>query len=172
MPDNTPRLLTRRTFLMTTVPFAALTAAGCTPSYINTQDLGQRATGAEIKAHYSGKSVRFANEAGGPVNTEHHYGADGTFKSVHLQEDMFGLGTWRIHSSLGTDKLIVEVTGYFVDRNGVSKASTQASFVVYIQPDGSAILDQMGSGNFDQPKPRQGFPMASRWNALKRKAGV
>ena len=172
MPDSSIKLITRRSFVMSTVPLLALTAAGCTPSYVNTQVLGQRATGAEIKAHYSGKSVRFAYQVGGPPETEHHFAADGTFKSVHLQENIFGLGTWRIHRLPGTDKLIVKATLYFVDRNAVSQATTQAAFVVYIQPDGSAILDQMGRGNSEQPKPRPGFPMASRWNALKRKAGV
>ena len=172
MPDNKPRTITRRTFLISAIPTAALISAGCTPSYINTEVLGTPATGAEIKAHLSGKSVRYASTAGGPVDVENYYGANGVFKAVTLDEDAFVLGTWRIHNSLGKDFLLQQYDVFFIENGHVSRGSSTASFVYYIQPDGTAILDQMGGGNFEQPRPRRGFPAEARWNALKRKAGV
>lgn len=158
--------------LIAVLSLCLLAVAACTPGYINTEDLGTRATAEQIRVHYSGNSVRYANEYGGKVNIEAYFAADGTYKAVFLDRPQIALGTWIVHTALGTNTLNIQAKDYFLVDGKVDVSSFQAGAVVYIQPDGTANLDQMGGGNFTQPKPRRGFPSEARWNSLRRQAGI
>lgn len=157
--------------LIVVVSLFLLAVAACTPGYINTEDLGTRATAEQIRAHYSGNSVRYANEFGGKVNIEAYFAADGTYKAVFLDRPQVALGTWIVHTALGRNTLNIEARDYFLADGKVIGSSFKVGAVVYIQPDGTAKLDQMGGGNFTQPKPTRGFPSEARWNSLRRQAG-
>lgn len=149
------------------IPFLALclfTVSACAPSYINSEDLGQRASRTEILNYYSGNSVR-----AGSV-TEIYYAPDGAVELVRLDVPGFAIGTWEVTNN---DLLLITAINYLVsDGQLVTGSSTRQASVVYIQPDGSAVLDRTGGGNSAQPRPTAGFAARNRFNELRQMAGL
>jgi hypothetical protein len=145
---------------------------GCAPSYVSTEDLGTKATAQEIRDHYSGNSIRYAQQSGGPINTEAYFAPDGTYKLVALDgTPIFSTGTWRANDA-SSPTLLIEAQDFFVDDGGTrSRRSPRTSFWIYIQPDGSVKADLVGGGNFDQPRTTPGFQAEGRYNELRREAG-
>lgn len=147
--------------------------AACTPTYINTEDLGPKATAQEIREHYSGNSIRYAIEPGGPVNVEAYFAPDGTYKLVALDgTPIFSTGTWQTNDT-ALPALQIDAQDYFVGSGGTrSRQSPSMLFWVYIQPDGSAQTDLVGGGNFSQPRPKPGFQAEGTYDQLRRAAGL
>lgn len=150
-----------------TTPLLALclfVISACTPTYVNTDSLGEKATRAEIVNFYYGNSVRYGN------TTEIYYAPDGTVKLVRLDVPGFAIGTWE---ATNNDLLLIVATNYLVADGQVSTgASTRQANSVYIQQDGTAVLDRMGGGNTAEPRPTPGFTAESRFNELRRAAGL
>lgn len=166
-PDN-------RTFrfpLIAAVTFLLAFVTACTPGYVNTENFGAPATEQEITKHYSGNSIRYPLEVGGKSYVEAYFAPNGTYRMVALNEPVFGEGTWKVHTALSRSTLILQTTDYFVGNGRADSRDWSGGFVVYIQPDGSVIADQMGGGNASQPKPTPGFKAQSRWNSLRKQAG-
>lgn len=154
------------------VSLCLMAIAACTPNYVNTEDLGAPATADEITSHYSGNSIRYAQEHGGPLNTEAYFAPDGTYKLVFLDDPIISLGTWQVGTGL-LPTLNIEADDYLVNGGTVDRRSNGVqSFTIYIQGDGGANADMLGGGNFDQPRPVHGFRSEGRWNALARQAGL
>jgi hypothetical protein len=138
--------------------------SACTPSYVNTEDLGQKASRAEIVNFYSGNSILLGN------TTEIYYAPDGTIKLVRLDRPGFAIGTWE---ATNNDTLLVSAVSYLVtDGQVLTGASTREASIVYIQPDGSAILDILGGTNKADPRPTPGFGAENRFNELLQMAGL
>ena len=89
--------------------FCLVVLAACTSGYINTEELGAPSNAEQVQAYYAGKSVRYAEEFGGPLNVEAFYGADGTYQAVLPDRSGFAFGTWSVHAaSVGSDTLLIE----------------------------------------------------------------
>lgn len=161
-----------RSSFIAAVSFVFLAFAACTPSYINTENFGAVATAEQITAHYAGNSVKYANSPDEKPNIETFFGTDGTYKLVSLDDTVFAVGTWKVHTGVGPAKVILQVTQYVLDNGEIFSASDKQAFIVYIQPNGTAIVDQAGGRNFTQPKPTRGFQAERKWNSLMRQAGL
>ncbi len=149
--------------------FVLLTISACTPGYINTENLGPASTPAEVVAHYSGKSIMLTDSEG---SFESYYGADGTWKAVGSKAPFFGTGTWKVRAFAGANQIVILANGKeLIDGQWKPTGSLNLTGVVYIQPDGSAVVDQFGSGNRTQSKPTPGFQYQNRYNSLKKSAG-
>lgn len=146
--------------------------AGCAPSYVNTEDLGTKATAQEIRDHYSGNSIRYALQPGEPVNVEAYFAPDGTYKLVALGgAPFFSTGTWQANDS-NLPTLLIEAQDFFVDDGSPrSRGASRGAFWIYIQPNGIVKADLVGGGNFDQPRTTPGFQAEGRYNELRREAG-
>lgn len=146
-----------------------ITLSACTPGYVNTADLGAVSTPAAVTAHYAGKSIKFTDPEG---TVEAYYGADGSWKAVADKGSFFGTGTWRVRSFAGGNQIIIVANGMEkVGGRWKSSGSLNFSGIVYIQPDGTAVVDALGGGNRTQPIPTSGFRYQSRYNRLKQSAG-
>ena len=164
-----------RTFrfpLIAAVTFLLAFVTACTPSYVNTDKFGAPATEQEITKHYSGNSIKYPLEVGGKSFVEAFFAPDGTYKMVALNQPVFGEGTWKVHTGLGSSTLVLQTRDYFLENGQADSRAWNGSFVIYVQPDGSVFADQMGGGNSSQPKPTPGFKAQSRWNALRQQAGL
>jgi len=146
--------------------------AACTPSYVNQEDLGAASTAEQVVAHYSGKSVKYANQRGAKPNIEAYFATDGTYKLVSLTDPIFAVGTWEATSGISRVNMVIQAKTYVLSKGKTFTESNSLPFVVYIQPDGTANADQMGGGNFGQPKPTPGIQAEKRWNSLRRQAGI
>jgi hypothetical protein len=160
-----------RISVIAAVSVLLVAVAACTPGYINTDDLGAPATAEEIRTRYAGNSIKYANELGGKPNVEAYFAPDGTYRMVAMDQPVFGEGTWRVHTTVGS-LLLLQTTDHILEDGQVFSKPQNLSYAIYIQPDGTAIADQMGGGNFSQPKPTRGFQAQSRWQSLKRQAGL
>lgn len=153
-----------RPSVLSLLALCLFTISACAPSYVNTEDLGQRASRAEILDHYSGNSVSFLS------TTEVYFAPDGTVKLVRQDVPGFAFGKWEITNN---GLLLITAENYFVADGQVSiGGTTRESSIVYIQPDGTAVLDRLGGRNITEPRPTPGFGAESRFNELRRMAGL
>ena len=144
---------------------SVLIMSACSPSYVNRQDFGRPATIAEITEYHSGSY--FGDDTSGA-----YYSSDGTYRGVGNDGDPF-IGTWEAKKNgLGSTFLFKDTTYYWVKDGKTVSGKLSAAFVVYLQPDGSHVLDRMGGGNYVGPAPSKSFRTESKFNALVKELGI
>ena len=144
---------------------SVLIVSACSPSYVNRQNLGTPATIAEITEYHSGSY--FGDDTSGA-----YYSSDGTYRGIGYDGDPF-IGTWEAKKNgLGSTFLFTDTTHYWVKDGKTVSGKLSAAYVVYLQPDGSAVFDKMGGGNYGVPAPSRQFRTESKFNALRKKLGI
>lgn len=76
----------RKYFRNASLALCLVLITACAPSYINQQDLGEKATADEIRNHYSGKSIFAPKTATHPYLLEEYFAADGTYKKINTDD--------------------------------------------------------------------------------------
>lgn len=153
----------RSAFVVLTL--SVLIVSACSPSYVNRQSLGRPATISEITEYYSGSY--FGDDTSGA-----YYSSDGTYRGVDYDGDPF-IGTWEAaKNGLGNTFLFTDTTHYWVKDGKTVSGKSSTAYVVYLQPDGSHVVDKMGGGNYVRPAPSKTFRTESKFNALLKKLGI
>lgn len=154
------------------VIYSSLVAA-CAPLPIDTETLGKAATGEEIKAHFSGKSIRLTEGANNTQGSESYFASDGTYMMVAINVPQHSTGRWGLGGGQGQSENTLFIVENFTDVRGRKKIefTRQFYFKVHITPDGSATIIDVATGRGrDIPRPTRGFPLEGRFNNLKRQA--
>ena len=143
--------------------FVIVAVAACTPSYVNTDDLGEGLKSqAEVRSYVEGKFI--PNGRGGG----YYYAPNGTSSFVETKMDQIATGRWFVTDDARARLCIVDQSIYY--REGartVKTSSPDVCFWIYPQSDGSAKWDRMGGGNLNVGPAVSGFPLKARFDALR-----
>ena len=145
----------------------ALAACG-TPAYIETENIGQRTTDADqITQYFSGSF--FVGPEGGGI----YYGDDQSISSINKDTNYLTVGTWSVRALVGGPALCEEVQSHQLKEGNLRHSDVKRTCqIVYLQPDGTAKLDEMGGPIYTFPKPSKRYPDRAHFEKLRKQMGV
>lgn len=122
---------------------------------------------AEVKRLISGYSFNDANQG-------LYFSPGGQALGVQTSSQSISIGKWSIRSPVGVPVLCSTDDKAYKQFDGqtVSVDMVQACSSLYLQDDGSIILNIMGGGSQRLPQATKGWPKQTEFNALRRKLGV
>ena len=146
---------------------AALAVKGCT-TYVDTDDFGPALTSTEeIEQYFSGNTLR--NVVGGAT----YFAEDGTMHSVETRIDQVASGAWSVRGGRTPKLCMGRQTGAYAFAGEIRAFSMEGfCYAIRPRPDGTTRMDATGNPDFITGRLVVGFPMASRYNDLRRKLGL
>ena len=145
----------------------ALAVKGCT-AYVDTGAFGPALTSTEeIEQYFSGNTLR--NVVGGAT----YFAEDGTMHSVETRIDQVASGAWSVKSGRTPKLCMGRQTGAYAFANEVRDFSIEGyCYAIRPQPDGTTRMDATGNPDYITGRLVAGFPLASRYNDLRRKLAL